>query len=596
MLYTQLTVILFEDAKRTEPYNRLAKAPAEGASAYGTVLQTPRAWWSIFMDLFKRKAIGKTSWCLICSALINILALLAISPLSSALLTSDEIVITKPLDFNRIVPKTDTRLPFVANRETYFRTMAALMRNISTSAWITDTSLTFPIWPSTEKAQLGPDLVSTYSTWTAATTSLYANLDCTNMTLEGADLTPKQYSAYDVLGHGPYNGTVSMVSFVLKSGDGCRYELSVHPSADLAYRGGLTWSNTSTYIPIDDTALNLGPIPFVANVSATSPFARFHSSKECRDRDIILMNTAWVKPFAMDFSQGPGLQRNQTYERSPDFRMQAWLCESNYTMATRNITASPSFGKQPTIKDAPVGQVNRAPLIDSLLDIPKFQTMTLQDQWKDYFAAISIYSDADSASGGYTRPGADRTIRQQVPGFSGLGAFLGALYSFNLTSMMHDENFMKQAERVKGRFFTECLRDSLSNPDAINSNIIKGETTMAEERIIVLKEIGIALAVLFLVSFVLLLIVFWSSRLRWRPLNLQTDPSSTVGQGMLLRSQLARSSTFRNMHLVPRSEFHTALRSDAFYTLNGSLHTTTGGIQTRTGTRITIGIILFKHD
>lgn len=48
VLYTQMTVILFEDAKRTEPFARLAQAPSEGVSAYGTVLQTPRAWWAIF--------------------------------------------------------------------------------------------------------------------------------------------------------------------------------------------------------------------------------------------------------------------------------------------------------------------------------------------------------------------------------------------------------------------------------------------------------------------------------------------------------------------------------------------------------------------
>lgn len=142
VLHTQLTVILFEDAKRTEPFARLAKAPLQGASALGAVLQTPRAWWCIFKDvLFKRKAVGSTSWCVVCTAFINVLALLAISPLSSTLLTSEEVLISRPVDFTRIIPKDGVQLPLVADREAYFHTMAALMRNISTSAWNTDSSL-----------------------------------------------------------------------------------------------------------------------------------------------------------------------------------------------------------------------------------------------------------------------------------------------------------------------------------------------------------------------------------------------------------------------------------------------------------------------
>jgi hypothetical protein len=46
---------------------------------------------------------------------------------------------------------------------------------------------------------------------------------------------------------------------------------------------------------------------------------------------------------------------------------------------------------------------------------------------------------------------------------------------------------------------------------------------------------------------------------------------------MLLRSQLARSSTFRSGHQPRRHDFHQAFRSDTFYTLNGSLHTGSSG-------------------
>jgi hypothetical protein len=201
VLYTQLTVILFEDAKRTEPFARLAKVPARGATARGTVLEPPREWWSILLDaLFKRKAIGRTSWCLVCAALINVLAQLAISPLSSALLTSEEVVISKAVEFSRTIPRNGAQLRLVTNRETYFRTMAALMRNMSTSAWVTDSSVTLPFWPS-EHAQFGPEITSSSGTWKTQPTTLSHSLSCEDTTLLSADMTQKRYSgAYDVLG------------------------------------------------------------------------------------------------------------------------------------------------------------------------------------------------------------------------------------------------------------------------------------------------------------------------------------------------------------------------------------------------------------
>jgi hypothetical protein len=115
ILYAQMTVILFEDVKRTEPFARLAKAPPGGASAYGTLLQAPRAWWSIFFDVcFRRKRVGKTSWALICTACVNVIALLVISPLSSALLTSEEVLIPRTFDFTRVVPRANTQIPMVS--------------------------------------------------------------------------------------------------------------------------------------------------------------------------------------------------------------------------------------------------------------------------------------------------------------------------------------------------------------------------------------------------------------------------------------------------------------------------------------------------
>ncbi|KAI4711764.1 hypothetical protein J4E89_003206 [Alternaria sp. Ai002NY15] len=543
VLYTQSTVILFEDAKRTEPFARLARAPSEGASAYGTLLQTPRAWWAILLDIvLKRKSVGKTSWCLICTAVINVVALLAISPLSSALLTSEEIVITKALDISRSVPRIGLQLPIVASRETYFRTTSALMRNLSTSAWIKDTSITFPNWPSTDTAQLGPDLVSSFNSWTAETTTIHANLGCRDMTLESADLVPMEYKEYDIMGHGPYKGVEPMVVFALASDDGCRHEITVHPAVNLAMRGGLTWSNTSTFY-IEDELLPLGRMPFPSNVSSTSPYARHYASPECADRDIIILNTPWTKPVRLELSEaaGTGLELNRTYERSPDFRMKALLCKSQYSMETHNTSTSIGQGKEPNITSMESDHIQPVSITKDMIDIPKFEEMALQDTWKYYFNAESIATDADRALGGQLGPYSDPNMTTNAPEFFGLGPLLGALYSFNVTEMLNDREFVSRAERVKGRFFTECLREALNDPDVTRVEVTKGKATVVEHRIMVLQEIGIALATLFLVSFLLLIMVFWVSRLSFRPLDLSMDPGSTLGHAIILQPYFAMS-------------------------------------------------------
>ncbi|KAI4943902.1 hypothetical protein J4E91_009049 [Alternaria rosae] len=534
VLYTQSTVILFEDAKRTEPFARLAQAPSEGASAFGTVLQTPRAWYAIFLDIvLKRKSVGKTSWCLICTAVINVVALLAISPLSSALLTSEEIVITKTLDIHRSVPKIGLQLPIVASREAYFRTTSALMRNISTSAWIKDTSITFPNWPSTDTVQLGPDLISSFNSWTAETRTIDADFACRDMTLESADLAPMEYKAYDVMDHGPYKGIEPMVAFVLASDDGCRYEATVHPAAELAMRGGLTWSNTSTFY-IEPGTLPLGRIPFAANVSSTSPYARHYASPECADRDIIILNTPWTKPVKLELSAaaGVGIEFNRTYQRSPDFRMKALLCKSQYSVKTHNITTSIGQGKEPNITFMESEHIQPESITKAMLDIPKFQEMALQDTWKDYFNAKSMSTDADRAMGGSLSPYSDPNTTTNAPMFFGLGPLLGALYEFNVTEMLYDKKLASRAARVKGRFFAECLREALNDPDVTSVEVTKGKATVVENRIMVLREIGIALATLFLVSFLLLILLLWVSQLSFRPLDLSMDPGSTLGHAI----------------------------------------------------------------
>ncbi|RAR01866.1 hypothetical protein DDE82_006204 [Stemphylium lycopersici] len=565
-------IILFEDVKRTEPFARLAKAPKEGTSAYGTILQTPRAWWSIFMDTcFRRKVMGKTSWSLICAAIVNILSLLAISPLSSALLSSEEIRIPRPTEFTRLVPRNNTRLPALANRDTYFRTMAAIMRNTTTSAWITDTSLTFPFWPSSEAAQLGPKLTSLYDEWSTESTTFNSDYDCREMKLESADIREEPYSnVWDVMRRYPRNGTQPMVKFVLSSDQGCRYELMLHPMVDLAYNGGITWSEADTFFPLPSHyfAIGFGTPPIPPNVTSTNIYARLNATKECNGHDILLMSTPWTAPLDWTpYVHSPFIPENLTYERSPDFRMQGKLCRSSYSMSRSIVAAllTQSVGKN--LGTNAEGGDHSQELPDSLVDIPKFQKMCMQDNWNTYFDGSSMASDAKHAAPSTMVP----LNSNRYPGYSGMAPMLAAISDFDLVSLMDDPDIVRKAARVKGRFFMETVRETLDSPDLIQTDDIQGNATLIQERVIVLTEIGFTLAALFFASATLFIAILWTSRLSSRPLNLNSDPASTVGLSLLLQPRLARVATLRSMHNASRRDLYSALQKESFLTSEQSL-------------------------
>jgi hypothetical protein len=54
VVYTQLTVMLFDDVKRTEPFARLAKPSATAPKASRTVLEMPRHWWTTLAHGFNK--------------------------------------------------------------------------------------------------------------------------------------------------------------------------------------------------------------------------------------------------------------------------------------------------------------------------------------------------------------------------------------------------------------------------------------------------------------------------------------------------------------------------------------------------------------
>lgn len=330
------------------------------------------------------------------------------------------------------------------------------------------------------------------------------------------------------------------------------------------------WSSATTFLPVRDETLNIEKLVVPMSVSSDSPSARLRTSDKCRDRDMILSSTPWTSPLTL--SRAEPLWPNQTYKRSPEFRMRALLCDSRYSTSTRTVTASMSLGKTPLLENAPGGNEKIERISQSLVDLAMFQNVSLQNQWKSYVDANSMNEEAELTTPAEPSPVDGPTLITQRPGFSGMAAVLGILSAWNVTSLLDDPYLSDQAANIKGRFFMETVRESLGNPGLTQSETLPGKVTAVEDRVIVLREVGITLAVLFMVSFILLVTIFWMTRLPQRPLNLPSDPSSTVGMSILLDPTLTAMNTLRRLHSASRSDIHNALRSETFFTTNSTMY------------------------
>jgi hypothetical protein len=362
--------------------------------------------------------------------------------------------------------------------------------------------MALPFWPSSESAQFGPNVASSFGAWQAETTALYLTYECQNMTLESADLSPKYYSNMTtVQGYGPINGTQPMVTFVLVSGDSCRYELISHPAVNLAAYGGVTWSNASTYLLTTPAILPMGGRMYVGGVGPNSMFARINASDQCAGRDILTINTPWAAPLDRTSRDSLFLPTNQTYTRSPNFRMRAVLCDSKYTIGKQVMNMSMSGSNQHTSNILSNAKTSYKNITDNIINISQFQAKSMQDNMKSYIDQLStlVYS---------LSPTSDSN-----PSYSGMTPLLTAASNYNLLSMLDDPNIIQRAASMKGQFFMETVREAFENRDLMETNVIVGEAIVVENRVVVLTEMGFTLAALFFAISILILMIFWTSRL-----------------------------------------------------------------------------------
>ncbi|KAJ5888389.1 hypothetical protein N7495_008430 [Penicillium taxi] len=507
VIYVQMTAVLLNDIKRTEPFARLARP--EGANAEASILHSPGPWWVVLYDGFATKKNGRRSWVLICSVLLNIIGFLAISSLSSDFLESQEITVPKLTDFLRLSPLADSPLPIDQDRATYFRTIANLLQNVSTSPWITDEYTILPFWPaSLETEPINTLPTNSLQVWQGETTIFKSKLSCTEMSVDSEAFEPASVVNK--------TETLASVSVMWSSTDGCKYGVRVVDTMFLI--GGGSWSNTSTFFYAGtETASGSVVDEITAVVNHTA---------ECDGREVIVVTEPWKNAS----SKG-------TYS--------AYLCDTKFYMA--NITAKAALdGDVPDISfNESEYEQNKVSIPETLVNTTQFQDLSLNADWATYMISI---------------------IWAETAEMGGAAVLLGAPYSYNMTELVRDPDLIATAAKVKQRHFGEVIQSALIQKGASHRVSMQGTVDIVETRVVVQDGPAIALGILLAISLLLLLAVWWLSRLQRRPLNLHKDPATVIGIAYLIAQNMRARSGFLPLRQPSKVELQKKLGGEVYST------------------------------
>jgi hypothetical protein len=516
--------MIFEDIKTTEPFVHLATAA--GADAHSSILQAPQQWWFCLINgLSKKKNGGQRSWILVIATCLYIIAVFGISPLSASILLPTEVFVPSNIQFNRMLPTMDTELDLTAGRETYFRTLGNLLQNVPTSAWLPDSYVVMPFWPSGSDLNLGPLMNGTVQKWRAETTVFRNEFECTPLT------ETKRSSHVTVQVDGPNTFKWAWFTLNMESLDGCKYELEINSQLfGMIQYGGAQWTTldalfekrTDNYGTPRVNKITANDDGIASETSGTSVFDYFKVSisEGCSNRELILATSpVWDTPISYAESNStvpPTIYSNHT--------MQAHLCASTPYMASIPVTMSLSSSRSLAVVDDEDFLKRRQPVPESFLNHSSLSDLYFDANWTAYMSQSKILAAGD---------------------LGGPASVLGAWYKFNATVMSTASGMPEQAARIRQRFFGELLMSSFNNQNkkTTEQQNITGELTIPQRRVVVVAEAAIALALLFCISFVIMVSLFFLSRPTRRSLQLLESPFSTVGAAALITSGSAPKSS-----------------------------------------------------
>lgn len=162
------------------------------------------------------------------------MAILGISPLSLAFLSSREVQVRTPTELSRLVLNSASVVRARSERSTYLRTTGALLQKYSTSPWVTGDYFVLPFWPKELQQTSWTFETQTPQTWQAETTVFHNDYMCTALETTKKDIYLRDTVVdFEVA---MYNKTY-LASVLLESTNGCQLNLTYNATSNPSTEG-----------------------------------------------------------------------------------------------------------------------------------------------------------------------------------------------------------------------------------------------------------------------------------------------------------------------------------------------------------------------
>jgi len=512
VLYAILTTMMFNDARRTEPFAQMSHVL--GASSASSILKEPGQWWSLLGHSLKRhENHGTFNYYLLAIVLVNVISSLLINTLSSALLQSQPVGLISKVSFTRYETTEDHPISMAANDLVYFRTIGNILQNLTTSAWLTDKYAVVPFSPSSATVSLGTALTGKAQQWQSNTTVLSLELNCEKMNIH-TSYWSKNFTGDDT--------TRDFHSLLLTDTHGCEAGINGYNQYLTEYGGG------SWFVPPNFTV----PIWDPSDTETGLWYHFYNSTQQCDSRQIILStNDSWQGELVDTWSSS--------------FKAEAWSCQTTYYAADIPVTASTASNGTILQIDDEAFSAGKSPLQNAILDQSRFEAAFLDKNWTSMIYTPN-YSDQEN--------------------FGGASAILGALYDFNPASMIGTDTVVENARRIKQRFLGEMILATVANNNLISQS---GQVTDTQRRIVVNLPVAISVAVLFIISAALIALVLLLSTAR--PLNLYHDPASVAAVVELIDGNTVIRDSSKILNPDKTGGIYEALEHTQHFLADGSL-------------------------
>ncbi|KAI0420768.1 hypothetical protein F5X98DRAFT_391488 [Xylaria grammica] len=507
VIYVLLLAILLDDVKRTEPFAHLALP--SGAPANISMTWTADAWWNTLLSSLPNRS-KKTDWTLLCATLVSMLGSLVVSPLSSTLILSQDVVFTRPTQFSQIDITPDLPLQVNPRSTTYFRTISNILQNVTTSAWLTDKYVVLPFWPAEMgHAPLGPIIPNRGHTWVANTTVFSTDLDCEDLELNSIKTILIPFQKEEI--------TVD-----LSSQSGCMVELRMKDSS-FPSNGGMIWAT------IDNKTVELG------QNDTTFPSLRdTMTTNVCPQNELFIATT----PLA-------------NYTR-PDFQLFGISCRASYYMGNTLATVSLGEGRSVVTIDEPQYLSTRRPIPNEVLNLPSFDEVFFNSNW-------TVHLDAEGLS------------RYFYPAAYGPANILSALYDFSPRRIIGDKSSTANMHRIQHRFLAEIFRDTFAQSSNHAPVSVSGNSITSVRRLVVVPAIAITLEVVIGVQLILLALILTSTRIIRRPLGLKTDPAPVISLARLVANDPGGLQRVKNLYNETTKELGNELSNEYYKLVDGEI-------------------------